>query len=79
MRISKLTYLAIVAISLLACTREPLFEDRQTTLIPLNISSSISQVPTKATADGFVDKDAVGLYAVNYSQDNTVAGELLNE
>lgn len=44
--------------------------------IPLNINGSISQVHTKATAEGFVDKDAVGLFAVNYGEDNTVAGTL---
>lgn len=47
--------------------------------IPLNINSSISQVHTKATAEGFVDKDAVGLFAVNYSEKNTVAGTLAAE
>lgn len=45
--------------------------------IPMNIDGSISQVPTKATAQGFVDKDAVGLFAVNYIDNNTVAGTLL--
>ena len=45
-------------------------------LIPLNIDGSISQVATKATADGFVDKDAVGLFAVNYTNDNADAGTL---
>ena len=34
--------------------------------IPLNISGSIDQQATKATAQGFVDKDAVGLYAQTY-------------
>ena len=47
--------------------------------IPLNINGAISQVHTKATADGFVDKDAVGLFAVNYSEKNTVAGTLAAE
>lgn len=47
--------------------------------IPLNINSSISQVHTKATAEGFVDKDAVGLFAVNYSEKNSVAGTLAAE
>lgn len=47
--------------------------------IPLNINSSISQVHTKATAEGFVDKDAVGLFAVNYNEKNTVAGTLAAE
>lgn len=45
-------------------------------LIPLNITGSINQQHTKATAEGFVDKDAVGLYAVNYTENNTVPGTL---
>ena len=45
-------------------------------LIPLNIDGSIKQIQTKATAQGFVDKDAVGLFAVNYSENNTIAGVL---
>lgn len=44
--------------------------------IPLNISSSIDQNPTKVTADGFEDKDALGLYAVNYENDNQTPGTL---
>lgn len=44
--------------------------------IPLNIDGSIQQVQTKATAQGFVDKDAVGLFAVNYTDNNTAAGTL---
>lgn len=51
-------------------------EDVDSSLIPLNIDGSISQVHTKATAAGFVDKDALGLFAVNYSEGNTVAGTL---
>ena len=33
---------------------------------------------TKASADGFDDKDALGLFAVNYTGDNTAAGTLKN-
>ena len=63
------------------CTQEPLLEPEEEAdgRIPLNIRGSISQVHTKATAEGFVDKDAVGLYAVNYSDENTVAGTLAAE
>lgn len=63
------------------CTQEPLLEPEEEAdgRIPLNIRGSISQVHTKATAEGFVDKDAVGLYAVNYSENNTVAGTLAAE
>ncbi len=46
-------------------------------LIPLNIDGSIRQVQTKATAQGFVDKDAVGLFAVNYTDNNATPGTLL--
>ena len=81
MKIFKLlTFAALSAVMLSSCTKEDrnvpdvLDED----LIPLNISGSIKQVPTKATATGFVDKDAVGLFAVNYESNNTVAGVLKN-
>ena len=44
--------------------------------IPLNIEGSIDQIPTKATATGFVDGDALGLFAVNYENGNQTAGIL---
>ena len=70
--------LAAVTLLGLSCAKEPAFEpiaDDQN-LIPLNIAGSINQVPTRATAQGFVDGDGVGLYAVNYLEDNTIAGVL---
>lgn len=76
-----LLLLMSAAVMLASCTKEPVIElslvdgDR----IPLNIDGSIRQVATKATAQGFVDGDAVGLYAVNYSGGNTVAGTLSAE
>ncbi|MCQ2075181.1 MAG: leucine-rich repeat protein [Bacteroidaceae bacterium] len=48
-------------------------------MIPLNIEGRISRTATKATAEGFVDKDAIGLFAVNYSEGNTVPGTLAVE
>lgn len=67
-----------MAAVLASCAKEKVFEPvaEDPDLIPLNIEGSISQVATKATAMGFVNGDAVGLYAVNYSADNTVAGTL---
>ena len=62
---------------LASCTKEPDFELPSGSRIPMNIDGSINQVHTKATAQGFVDKDAVGLFAVNYTDNNTVAGTLL--
>lgn len=60
-----------------SCAKEPFMEENaDPNLIPLNIAGSINQQHTKATADGFVDKDAIGLYAVNYTENNTVAGTL---
>ena len=47
--------------------------------IPISIDGAIDQIPTKATAQGFVDKDAVGLFAVNYVEGNKVAGTLLTK
>lgn len=63
---------------LASCAKEPIFEmdPADVEMIPLNIDGSIRQVATKATAQGFVNGDAVGLFAVNYSSNNTVAGEL---
>ena len=48
-------------------------------MIPLNIEGRINQTATKANAQGFVNKDAVGLFAVNYLEGNTVAGTLVPE
>ena len=76
-------FLSIAALALfgISCAKEPVFESAidDPDLIPLNIASSINQVPTRATADGFVNGDAVGLYAVNYLENNTVAGTLAVE
>ncbi len=73
-------YLSIAALAVIgiSCAKEPVFEPEvaDPDLIPLNISGSIDQVPTRATAQGFVDGDAVGLYAVNYLENNTIAGTL---
>lgn len=67
----------MAAALLLGCAKEPVFEPLpDADLIPINLDGSISQVATKATAQGFVDGDAVGLYAVNYSEGNTIAGTL---
>ena len=68
-----------IAILAVACAKEPVFDQSagSESLIPLQIDGAISQIQTRATAEGFVDKDAVGLFAVNYTENNTMAGELL--
>ena len=76
-----LAILTGACLSVAGCSLDSEFEpeDELDGRIPLNINGSISQVHTKATAEGFVDKDAVGLFAVNYGEDNTVAGTLAAE
>ena len=44
--------------------------------IPVNVDGGIRQTQTRATVDGFVDGDAVGIYVVNYLEDNEAAGTL---
>ena len=82
MKINRLlTVLALTSL-VWSCAKEQVFEpivENGEELIPLNIDGSINQEATKATAAGFVDKDAVGLYAVNYLENNTIAGTLVNE
>ena len=73
----KYLIIPMAAALFLGCAKEPVFEPLpDADLIPINLDGSISQVATKATAQGFVDGDAVGLYAVNYGEGNTIAGTL---
>ena len=67
-----------LAVLLAGCAKEPVVGPivDDSGLIPLNIDGSINQIQTKVNAAGFVDKDALGLFAVNYSEENTVAGTL---
>ena len=67
-----------LVVLLAGCAKEPVVEPivDDSGLIPLNIDGSINQIQTKVNAAGFVDKDALGLFAVNYSEENTVAGTL---
>lgn len=67
-----------LAVLLAGCAKEPVVEPvvDDSDLIPLNIDGSINQIQTKVNAAGFVDKDALGLFAVNYSEENTVPGTL---
>lgn len=70
-----------LAVLLAGCAKEPVVEPvvDDSDLIPLNIDGSINQIQTKVNAAGFVDKDALGLFAVNYSEENTVAGTLADK
>ena len=74
---------AICGAVAIGCAKEQLVDvevgQKESGMIPLNIFGSIHQVPTKASSSGFADKDAIGLFAVNYTEDNTSAGTLLLE
>ena len=80
MRALKTLTLAALSIALLfSCAKDDSnFKVEDEGLIPLNISGAVNQVPTKVTSEGFVNNDAVGLFAVNYESNNTVAGVLKN-
>lgn len=65
---------------LTGCLSEPEFEPvADDGGIPINLDGSISQIVTKANAQGFEDKDAIGLYAVNYENSNQTPGILKDE
>ena len=70
-----------IALLVASCAKEQVFEPaiEEDNRIPLNIDGSINQVATRATAAGFVNGDGVGLFAVNYTENNTVAGTLAAE
>ena len=48
-------------------------------MIPINVDGAIKQVQTKVSDAGFVDKVSLGLFAVNYSENNTISGTLFSE
>ena len=67
------------ALMLTGCLSEPDFEPVPEGGIPINVDGSINQVATKVNAQGFEDKDALGLYAVNYENSNNTPGTLLDK
>lgn len=65
---------------LTSCLSEPEFEPVvEGSGIEISLDGSIKQVATKATAEGFETGDALGLYAVNYENNNQTPGTLLAE
>ena len=65
---------------LTACLSELDFEPvEEGSGIEISLDGSIKQVATKVTAEGFETGDALGLYAVNYENDNQTPGTLLAE
>lgn len=80
MKVKHLLSVALATCSLLtSCLSEPDFVPVVEDGIPINLNGSISQVSTKVNAQGFEDKDALGLYAVNYENSNQTPGVLLDK
>lgn len=75
MKYKLLMPLACVAL-LVGCAVEPAIVEEPEGLIPINVDGAIKQVQTKVSDAGFVNKDALGLFAVNYSENNTIPGTL---
>lgn len=69
----------VIAAMLTSCLSEPDFEPVPQGGIPINLDGSVNQIPTKVNAQGFEDGDGLGLYAVNYENENTTAGTLKDE
>lgn len=72
------SFLAICGM-LTGCLSEPDFAPVLEDGIPINLDGSITQVATRVNAQGFEDKDALGLYAVNYENSNQTPGVLLDQ
>ena len=64
---------------LTSCLSEPDFEPLPQGGIPINLDGSINQIPTKVNAQGFEDGDGLGLYAVNYENENQTPGTLMDK
>lgn len=81
MNINKLLFSSAAMTAMLTgCLSEPDFEPVSVEGgIEIQLEGSILQEATKVNADGFEDGDALGLYAVNYTDGNQTAGTLLTE
>lgn len=81
MNINKLLFSSAAMTAMLTgCLSEPDFEPVTVEGgIEIQLEGSILQEATKVNADGFEDGDALGLYAVNYTDGNQAAGTLLTE
>lgn len=72
--------LSILSVILIvSCIHDEEYYTKNPTGIPINIEGAISQISTKVNAEGFEDKDALGIYAVNYVNFNQDPGVLLDE
>lgn len=69
--------LFILAVLTVGCARKEMVPDEVEGGILLNIDGSIDQIQTRVSESGFEDGDALGLYAVNWTENNTDAGTLV--
>ena len=81
MKTNKLLLISAVMTALLTgCLQEPDFEPVTADgALAIQLEGSILQEATKVNAAGFEDGDALGLYAVNYTDANQTPGTLLVE
>ena len=81
MKFKLLLFSSIAICGLLtSCLSEPDFEPvEEGTGIEIRLDGSIRQIATKVNAEGFETGDALGLYAVNYGNNNQTPGTLLSE
>lgn len=80
MKVKKLLFSFFAICGMLTgCLSEPDFAPVLEDGIPINLDGSITQVATRVNAQGFEDKDALGLYAVNYENSNQTPGVLLDQ
>lgn len=71
---------AVITALLTGCLQEPDFEPVTADgALAIQLEGSILQEATKVNAAGFEDGDALGLYAVNYTDANQTPGTLLVE
>lgn len=76
-KLIELISLATVLAGMVAgCAVKEELAPESSNLLPVKIDGAIDQISTKATGEGFVEGDALGLYAVNMLSGNTVAGTL---
>ena len=68
-----------IAGMLISCIAETDFGQLSQTGIPINLESYVNHIQTKVNVQGFEDGDGLGLYAVNYENDNQTPGTLKDE
>ncbi len=79
MKTNHLLSILLASAALAGCAKEMMLEPevkKTDGQIPITFTGSINQEQTKVTVAGFENKDAVGLFAVNYTDNNATAGTL---